>query len=62
MVSVGQAERLTCRKCGADLMMALPAGAKEKRTFQCEKCQPGDPLRSDKASGWIRSGELRPPK
>jgi hypothetical protein len=29
--------------------------------FRCEKCEPADPLKSDRTSGWIRS-ELRPPK
>jgi hypothetical protein len=57
---MGQTERLTCPKCGAYLILALPAGGKGRPTLQCEKCQPGDPLKSVSASGWIRS-ELRPP-
>ena len=58
---MGQAERATCPKCGAHLILALPPGGEGRRTFRCENCEPGDPLKSDKASGWIR-GELRPPK
>jgi hypothetical protein len=58
---MGQAERATCPKCGAILKLALPSGGERRRAFRCEKCDPADPLKSDKASGWIRS-ELRPPK
>jgi predicted RNA-binding Zn-ribbon protein involved in translation (DUF1610 family) len=59
---VGQTERPTCPNCGATLILVPPSGSKRRRTFQCEKCEAGDPLKSDKASGWVRSAELQPPK
>ena len=59
---VGQIERPTCALCGATLILMLPSGGKGRRTFRCENCEAGDPLKSAKASGWVRSGELQPPK
>jgi hypothetical protein len=60
MQAMGQAERPTCPKCGANMTLVLPSGV-NGRTLQCESCERGDPLKSGKASGWIK-GELRPPK
>ena len=42
------------------MTLVLPSGP-NGRTLQCENCELADPLKSDKASGWIK-GELRPPK
>jgi hypothetical protein len=58
---MGQAERPTCPECGAFLILALPPGGKGKRTMQCVDCDRPDPLKSDAATGWLKS-ELRPPK
>ena len=32
---MGEAGRLTCPECGANLTLALPDGGKGQRTFQC---------------------------
>jgi hypothetical protein len=58
--AVGQTERPTCRKCGTHLILAPAPDAKGLRSLSCEKCEPGDPLKSATACGWIMS-ELRPP-
>jgi len=58
---MGQAERPTCPHCGAFLLLALPLGGKGLRTFQCFECDGLDPLKTEKASGWLK-GELHPPK
>ena len=58
---MGQAQRPTCPGCGAYLTLALPPGGKGKRTFQCFDCDGPDPLKTDKARGWLKS-ELQPPK
>jgi hypothetical protein len=58
---MGQAERPKCPGCGAYLILALPPGGKGKRTFQCFDCDGPDPLKTDKATGWLKS-ELQPPK
>ena len=58
---MGQAERPKCPACGAYLTLALPPGGKGKRTFQCFDCDGPDPLKTDKATGWLKS-ELQPPK
>ena len=57
---MGQAERPTCPHCGAHLILALPAGGKGQRTFQCMDCDRSDPLKSERATGWLKS-ELQPP-
>jgi hypothetical protein len=60
--AMGQPERLSCLKCGADLTLVLPAvGSTGQRTFQCFDCDRPDPLKTDKAMRWIESG-LQPPK
>jgi hypothetical protein len=61
IVIMGQAERPTCPGCGAFLILALPPGGKGQRTFQCFECDRPDPLKSEHASGWLKS-ELQPPK
>jgi hypothetical protein len=43
------------------LILALPPGGKGKRTMQCLDCDRPDPLKSDAATGWLKS-ELQPPK
>ena len=59
--SMGQAERPTCPNCGAHLILALPPGGDGPRTFQCFECDRPDPLKTEKAMGWVR-GELHPPR
>jgi hypothetical protein len=54
---MGQAERPTCPKCGADLILALPPGGKGQRKFQCFDCDRPDPLKTDEVTGWL-AGEL----
>jgi hypothetical protein len=58
--SMGQAERPTCPKCGAHLILALPPGGKGQRTFQCFDCERPDPLESASVLGWL-DGELGSP-
>ena len=58
---MGRAERPTCPKCGGLLTLTLAAGGKGQHTFRCSKCDGTDPLKNDKAMGWLKS-ELRPPK
>ena len=58
--AMGQANRPTCPNCGAFLILALPPDGKGPRTFQCFDCDGPDPLKTDKATGWLK-GELRPP-
>jgi hypothetical protein len=58
---MGQAKRPTCPHCGAFLILALPPGGKEQRTFQCLDCDDLDPLKTDQATGWLK-GALQPPK
>ena len=36
-------------------MLALPPGGKGKRTLQCYDCDGPDPLKTDKATGWLKS-------
>jgi hypothetical protein len=43
------------------MILALPPGGKGQRAFQCIDCERPDPLKSEKATGWLRS-ELQPPK
>jgi hypothetical protein len=54
---MGQAERPICPDCGEPLVLALPPDGKGKRTFQCFDCDRPDPLKTDRAMGWL-SGEL----
>jgi hypothetical protein len=61
IIAMGQAERPTCPNCGAHLILALPPGGTGPRTFQCFDCDGPDPLKTDKAMGWLK-GELQPPK
>jgi hypothetical protein len=58
---MGQAQRPTCPHCGAFLILALPPSGKGQQTFQCFDCDGPDPLKTDKATGWLK-GELQPPK
>jgi hypothetical protein len=62
VATMGQAERPKCPGCGAYLILALPPGGKGKRTFQCFECDGPDPLKTDKVTGWLKSGELQPPE
>jgi hypothetical protein len=55
---MGQAERPTYPHCGA--FLALPPGGERQRTFQCFECDGPDPLKTEKATGWLK-GELQPP-
>jgi hypothetical protein len=43
------------------LILALPPGGKGLRKMQCLDCDRPDPLKSDTATGWLKS-ELQPPK
>jgi hypothetical protein len=61
MIAMGQAERPTCPHCGTHLILALPPGGDGPRTFQCFNCDRPDPLKTQKAMGWVK-GELHPPK
>ena len=58
---MGQTGRLTCPKCGAPLILALPPEGDGKRTLQCFHCERPDPLKSQTVTGWLKS-ELQPPK
>jgi hypothetical protein len=59
---MGHAERLRCPKCGAYLILvASPSEGKGPRMFQCFECDRPDPIKTDKAMGWLK-GELQPPK
>jgi hypothetical protein len=58
---MGQAERPTCLKCGAKLIVALPPGGKGQRTLQCFDCGRPDPLKTDEAAAWLK-GDLQPPR
>jgi hypothetical protein len=58
---MGQAARPTCPHCGGFLILALPPGGKGQRTFQCFECDGPDPLKTQKATGWLK-GELQPPR
>jgi hypothetical protein len=59
--AMGEGERPTCPKCGANLTLTLPAVGTGRRTLQCFECDRPDPMKTDKAMGWIKSG-LQPPK
>jgi hypothetical protein len=43
------------------LILALPPGGKGQRKFQCFECERPDPMKTDEATGWLKS-ELQPPK
>ena len=58
---MGQAERPTCPNCGAHLILALPPDGNGQRRFQCFDCDGPDPLKTERAAGWLKS-ELQPPK
>ena len=55
---MGQAERPTCSHCGAQLILALPPGGKGPRTLQCFECDGPDPLKTDKATGWLKASYI----
>ena len=59
--AMGQAERLLCPKCGADHILALPPAGEGPRRLQCFVCDSPDPMKTDKAMGWLK-GELHPPR
>ena len=61
MGSMGQADRPTCPHCGAFLILALPPSGEGQGTFQCFDCDRPDPMKTEKATGWLK-GELQPPK
>ncbi len=56
-----QAERPTCPHCGAFLILAPPPDGKGQPKFLCLDCDHLDPLKTERATGWLR-GELQPPK
>ena len=58
---MGQPEQSSCPKCGAKLTLELPADGKGRRTLQCFYCDRPDPMKTNRAMGWIKS-ELQPPK
>jgi hypothetical protein len=58
--SMGKGERPTCHYCEAQLILALP-DRKGPRRFQCFDCNMPDPMKTEKAIGWLK-GELQPPK
>jgi len=60
IILMGEGERLTCPKCGANLTLALPPDGMGGRTFQCFDCDRPDPLKTEKAMRWLKS-ELQPP-
>jgi hypothetical protein len=50
-----------CPLCGSTMVLALPPGGKGPRTLKCFESDRPDPLKSDKAIGWLQ-GELKPPQ
>ena len=56
-----QTDRLTCPKCGAKLIAKPSPSASGLRTPHCPDCDCLDPLKSERAMGWLKS-ELQPPK
>jgi len=61
ILPMGQAKRPTCPNCGADLFLALPPDGKGQRKPQCFGCDGPDPLKTEQATGWLKS-ELQAPK
>ena len=61
ILPMGRAKRPTCPNCGADLFLALPPDGKGQRKPQCFDCDGPDPLKTEQATGWLKS-ELQPPK
>jgi hypothetical protein len=51
----------TCPNCKSGMVLALPSNGKGPRTLQCIDCDRPDPLKSEKATAWLKS-ELQPPK
>jgi hypothetical protein len=49
-----------CPKCHK-AMRFLPRKSSGGRKFQCLDCDGLDPLKNDKATGWLK-GELKPPQ
>jgi len=58
-LAMGQVEQLTCPKCRKKSGL-FPSG-KGLRVLHCPDCDSLDPMKSDRAIGWIK-GELQPPK
>jgi hypothetical protein len=50
----------TCPYCQSEMVLALPPNGKGPRTLQCINCDGPDPLKSEKATAWLKS-ELQPP-
>jgi anaerobic ribonucleoside-triphosphate reductase len=46
-----------CPNCG----FTMPGDRNRLGRFECAKCDRLDPLKSERAKGWLQ-GELRPPK
>jgi hypothetical protein len=46
-----------CQHCGSP----TPGDRNRLGGFECARCDRLDPLKSDRAKGWLQ-GELRPPK
>ena len=49
--------RPLCSICEKPMTFALPFAGKGLRSWQCIDCERPDPLKSDRASGWL-NGEL----
>jgi hypothetical protein len=50
-----------CPLCGSTMVLAIPPRGKGPRTLKCFECDRPDPLKSDKAIGWLQ-GDLKPPQ
>jgi hypothetical protein len=61
VLGMGQIDRLTCPKCGAKLIATPSPSAHGLRALHCPDCDCLDPLKSERAMGWLKS-ELQPPK
>ena len=61
VLAMGQIDGLTCRKCGAKLIATPSPSTNGLRALRCPDCDCLDPLKSERAMGWLKS-ELRPPK
>ena len=60
VLAMGQIDRLTCPKCGAKLISTPSRSGKGLRVLHCADCDFLDPMKSERAMGWIKS-ELQPP-
>jgi hypothetical protein len=61
LLAMGQIDRLTCPKCRAKLIATPSPSANGLRVLHCPDCDGADPMKSDRAMGWLKS-ELQPPK